>query len=55
MCSTMVKTHVRTGPKGQTYIYISSFLRDDLGINMESKVDITKENGKIVITIGNEK
>jgi hypothetical protein len=51
----MVRTHARTAPKGQTYIYIPSFLRADFEITMDSKIDITKENGKIVITVGDEK
>ena len=49
----MVATHLRIFPKGRTYVYIPSFLRKDLNLNKDSAVDITKENGKIVITVNN--
>jgi bifunctional DNA-binding transcriptional regulator/antitoxin component of YhaV-PrlF toxin-antitoxin module len=49
----MVATHIRTSKKDRTYIYIPSFLRKDFNITKDSTVDITKENGKIVITIIN--
>jgi len=51
----MVITHMRSAGKGKTYIYIPSFLRADFGITEKSKVDITKEDGKIVIRIDNDK
>lgn len=51
----MVKTHVRMTGKERTYLYVPSFLRNDFGITLRSKVDITKEDGKIVIRIDNDK
>jgi bifunctional DNA-binding transcriptional regulator/antitoxin component of YhaV-PrlF toxin-antitoxin module len=39
--------------KNRVYIYVPSFLRKDFNINENSVADITKENGKIVITIIN--
>ena len=51
----MVITHMRSAGKGKTYIYVPSFLRADFEITEKSKVDITKEDGKIVIRIDNDK
>lgn len=51
--STMVSTHIKQLPPEKTYVYIPSFLREDFKITKESLIDITKENGKIVITITN--
>jgi len=51
----MVITHMRSAGKGKTYIYVPSFLRADFEITEKSKVDITKEDGKIVIRINNDK
>lgn len=47
----MVLTHIRQVQQGKTYVYIPSFLRKDFNITPDSKVDITKENGKIVISV----
>lgn len=49
----MVSTHIHTVQKGRTYVYIPSFLRKDFNLTKDSNVDITKENGKIVITVLN--
>lgn len=49
----MVVTHLRIVPPDRVYVYIPSFLRKDLNITKDSIVDVTKENGKIVITITN--
>lgn len=49
----MVSTHIKQLPPEKTYVYIPSFLREDFKITKESLIDITKENGKIVITITN--
>ncbi len=49
----MVVTHLRIVPPDKVYVYIPSFLRKDFGITKDSVPDITKENGKIVITIIN--
>jgi bifunctional DNA-binding transcriptional regulator/antitoxin component of YhaV-PrlF toxin-antitoxin module len=51
----MVDTHVITTTKERTYVYIPSFLRKDFKIKKTSKVDITKDYGKIVITVKDEK
>lgn len=47
----MVKTHTRSAQKKRMYVYIPAFLREDFGITLDSDIDITKENGKIVITV----
>jgi bifunctional DNA-binding transcriptional regulator/antitoxin component of YhaV-PrlF toxin-antitoxin module len=49
----MVKTHFHTVQKDRMYVYIPSFLRKDFNITKDSIVDITKEKGKIVITVSN--
>jgi len=49
----MVSTHIRQLKPEKTYVYIPSFLREDCKITKESLIDITKENGKIVITVNN--
>lgn len=46
----MVVTHLRIVPPDRVYVYIPSFLRKDFNITKDSVPDITKENGKIVIT-----
>jgi hypothetical protein len=46
----MVKTHVRQLQGGKTYVYLSSFLREDFKITPETKPDITKIGNTIVIT-----
>lgn len=46
---------MRSAGKGKTYIYIPSFLRADFGITAKSKVDITKEDDKIVIRVVDKK
>jgi hypothetical protein len=51
----MVITHMRSAGKGKTYIYVPSFLRADFEITDKSKIDITKEDGKIVIRVGDKK
>ncbi|MDD4804734.1 MAG: hypothetical protein PHN69_06245 [Candidatus Pacebacteria bacterium] len=47
----MVKTHTRILQGGKTYVYIPSFLRKDFNLDSDSEVDVTKENGKIIITV----
>ena len=51
----MVITHMRSAGKGKFYIYIPSFLRADFEITAKSKIDITKEDDKIVIRVGDKK
>jgi len=46
---------MRSAGKGKTYIYVPSFLRADFEITDKSKIDITKEDGKIVIRVGDKK
>jgi nitrate/nitrite transporter NarK len=47
---TMVLSHIRQVQQGRTYVYIPAVFRDEFGITTETKVDVKKVNGKLVIT-----
>lgn len=46
----MVTRKIYNAGKGKFLISIPSFLRDKLGLGSCTKVDVTDEDGKIVIT-----
>ena len=46
----MVVTHIRQIQGDKTYVYIPSFLRKEFGLTKDTPVDISMQDGKIVVT-----
>ena len=46
----MVLTHIRQVQQGRTYVYIPAEYRDEFKITTDTKVNVEKIKGKLVIT-----